>query len=29
MELTFSKRSQRIKEGIFSLLNTKKEELLK
>lgn len=29
MEFTFSRRSQRIKEGIFSLLNTKKEELLK
>lgn len=29
MELTFSRRSQSIPEGIFSLLNTKKEELLK
>lgn len=29
MELTFSKRSQKLGEGIFSLLNTKKEELLK
>lgn len=29
MELTFSRRSQNIPEGIFSLLNTKKEELLK
>ncbi len=29
MELTFSRRSQRLGEGIFSLLNTKKEELLK
>lgn len=29
MELTFSKRSQNIPEGIFSLLNTKKEELVK
>lgn len=29
MELLFSRRSQRIEEGIFSLLNTKKEELLK
>lgn len=29
MDLTFSRRSQNIPEGIFSLLNTKKEELLK
>lgn len=29
MELTFSRRSRQIGEGIFSLLNTKKEELLK
>ena len=29
MELTFSRRSRNIPEGIFSLLNTKKEELLK
>lgn len=29
MEITFSGRSQAIEEGIFSLLNTKKEELLK
>lgn len=29
MELTFSRRSRSIPEGIFSLLNTKKEELLK
>lgn len=28
MEITFSKRAQNIGEGIFSLLNTKKEELL-
>ncbi len=29
MELTFSRRSGKLGEGIFSLLNTKKEELLK
>ena len=29
MDIIFSKRSQSIGEGIFSLLNTKKEELLK
>jgi len=29
MEMTFSKRAQDIQEGIFSVLNTKKEELLK
>lgn len=29
MELTFSRRSRRLGEGIFSLLNAKKEELLK
>ncbi len=29
MDIIFSKRSQSIEEGIFSLLNTKKEELLK
>lgn len=28
MNITFSKRSQKLGEGIFSLLNTKKEELL-
>lgn len=29
MNITFSKRAQSIEEGIFSVLNTKKEELLK
>ncbi len=29
MEFTFSRRSQKIEEGIFSLLNTKKEELIR
>lgn len=29
MDITFSKRSQKLGEGIFSVLNTKKEELLK
>lgn len=29
MKMTFSKRARNIEEGIFSLLNTKKEELLK
>lgn len=29
MELTFSRRSQNIEEGIFSVLNSKKEELIK
>lgn len=29
MNITFSKRAMNIEEGIFSLLNTKKEELLK
>ncbi len=29
MEITLSKRSQNIEEGIFTLLNTKKEQLLK
>ena len=29
MNMTFSERSRKIEEGIFSILNTKKEELLK
>ena len=29
MELKFSRRSRNIEEGIFSILNAKKEELLK
>ena len=29
MKLVFSNRAQSIEEGIFSVLNTKKEELLK
>lgn len=28
MDMTFSKRATQIEEGIFSILNTKKEELL-